>query len=427
MRRQSPYMRLVRNRNFSLLWIGQLVSLFGERIHTVAIGFLVYDATGGGVMEVGLTMAATAIPNVLLGPLAGTLVDRWNRRWTMFACDLVRAALLVAVPFVLAVDIRLVYLIAFLIATVTLLFRPAKTAVIPAIVEQRDLVTANSMSTVADTAADLLGLPLAGVLVGVLRQSDAMTIAFAIGSVTYVVSAIFIFVLSVPRQELVTTRFSRGRPLDRDDRGLELPPGARPSCSATRSSRPSRRSRSAPRSWRSFPTREQILDQSRLNSEAAYALLLTGIAVGSVVGGLAIGAIGERVAKGPIIIAGFVGMGLSLAAAGFVTDPFVAIGLFFVRRAVQHALHRPDHHALPAANAAGAHGPRRLEPAGVRVRGNRAVDGPLRLPGGDRRRRHGPGHRRWPLRAGRRLRAADPCHAQRPVSAVRATLRAPWD
>ncbi len=79
-RRESPYLRLVRNRNFSLLWVGQLVSLFGEKIHTIALGFLVYEATGGSALEVGLTFAATAVPNVLLGPLAGTLVDRWNRR-----------------------------------------------------------------------------------------------------------------------------------------------------------------------------------------------------------------------------------------------------------------------------------------------------------------------------------------------------------
>jgi MFS family permease len=78
----------------------------------------------------------------------------------------------------------------------------------------------------------------------------------------------------------------------------------------------------------SLPYAERFLDQTRLESSAAYALLLTGVAVGSVVGGLAVGAIGERLAKGPMIIAGFVGMGLSLMAAGLVRDPFVAIGLF---------------------------------------------------------------------------------------------------
>jgi MFS family permease len=78
----------------------------------------------------------------------------------------------------------------------------------------------------------------------------------------------------------------------------------------------------------SLPYAERILDQTRLNPSTMYALLLTAVAVGSVVGGLAVGAIGERVAKGPMVITGFIGMGLSLVVAGLMTDPFIAIGLF---------------------------------------------------------------------------------------------------
>ena len=327
LRRQSPYLRLVRNRSFSLLWIGQLVSLFGERIHTVALGFLVYDATGGGALEVGLTFAATAIPNVVLGPLAGTLVDRWNRRWTMLVCDLLRAVLLVTVPFVVAVDVRLVYLMAFLIATVTLLFRPAKTAVIPAIVEERDLVTANSMSTVADTAADLIGLPIAGVLVGVLRESGAISIAFATGGITYVISAIFIFAMSVPRQELITAPFRPAALWAEMVEGWNFLRRQAELFSNTLISTVAQLAVGA-EIVASLPYAEQVLDHTRLDPATSYALLLTGVAVGSVVGGLVVGAIGERIAKGPLIIAGFVGMGLALAAAGLVSDPFAAIGLF---------------------------------------------------------------------------------------------------
>lgn len=327
LRRQSPYLRLVRNRNFSLLWIGQLVSLFGERIHTVALGFLVYDATGGGALEVGFTFAATAIPNVVLGPLAGTLVDRWDRRWTMFACDVLRAILLVTVPFVVVVDVRLVYVMAFLIATVTLLFRPAKTAVIPAITDQRDLVTANSMSTVADTAADLLGLPLAGVLVGVLRANDAMGIAFAVGGITYVLSAIFIFAMQVPREQLISSPFRPGAIWAEMVEGWNFLRRQAELFSNTLVSTVAQLAVGA-EIVASLPYAEHVLDRTRLEPEQSYAFLLTAVAVGSVVGGLVVGAVGERVPKGPLIIAGFVGMGLALAATGLVTDPFVAIGLF---------------------------------------------------------------------------------------------------
>jgi MFS family permease len=326
-RRQSPYLRLVRNRNFSLLWVGQLVSLFGERIHTVALGFLVYDATGGSALEVGLTFAATAVPNVLLGPLAGTLVDRWNRRITMAVCDIVRAALLIAVPFVINVNVALVYVMAFLIATVTLLFRPAKTAVIPAIVEERDLITANSMSSVADTAADLVGLPLAGILIGALMGS--LELAFVLGAVTYLVSAVLILAMQVPRQELIDSPMRLSAIWAEMVEGWNFLRHQVELFSNTIISTIAQLAVGAEIVATIPYTQEVLQSSSALPPETIYALLLTSIALGSVIGGIGVGWIGDRVRKGPMTIVGFIGMGLSLVVAGFVREPLVAIGVFF--------------------------------------------------------------------------------------------------
>jgi DHA3 family macrolide efflux protein-like MFS transporter len=326
-RRQSPYLRLARNRNFGLLWIGQLVSLFGERVHQVALAFLVFRATGSAV-EVGLTFAATAIPNILLGPVAGAFVDRWDRRLTMIGCDLVRAALVLAVPFVIGINVALVYMLAFLIATVTLLFRPAKTAIIPRVVDERDLVTANSASSIADGAADLLGLPLAGILVATV--SSQLELAFVLDSVTYVVSGILIWAMTVPRERLedraplrpaaVWAEIVEGWQFLRRNAELftntvlssvaQLAVGAE--IVAT------------------VPYAERVLATGRLSPEEVYAWILAAIAVGSVVGGTAVGALGERLPKGQLVIAGFIGMGLALVAAGLVTDVLAAIGIFFV-------------------------------------------------------------------------------------------------
>jgi MFS family permease len=326
-RRQSPYLRLVRNRNFSLLWVGQLVSLFGERIHTVALGFLVYDATGGSALEVGLTFAATAVPNVLLGPLAGTLVDRWNRRITMAVCDIVRAALLLAVPFVIQIDVALVYVMAFLIATVTLLFRPAKTAVIPAIVEERDLITANSMSSVADTAADLVGLPLAGILIGALMGS--LEFAFVLGATTYLVSAVLILAMQVPRQELIDAPMRVSAIWAEMVEGWNFLRNQVELFSNTIVSTIAQLAVGA-EIVATIPYTQEVLESSStLPPETIYALLLSSIALGSVIGGVGVGWIGDRVRKGPMTIVGFIGMGLSLVVAGFVREPLVAIGVFF--------------------------------------------------------------------------------------------------
>ncbi|MBW3612781.1 MAG: MFS transporter, partial [Chloroflexi bacterium] len=326
-RRQSPYLRLARNRNFSLLWVGQVVSLIGEKVHTIALPFLVFGDTESA-LAVGLTFAASAIPNLLLGPVAGALVDRWDRRKTMIIADVLRASLLITVPFVLQINVALVYVVAFLVATITMLFRPAKTAVIPAIVDERDLVTANSASSVADTASDLVGLPLAGIVVAMLSGSLELVFVFIAG--TYLLSAVLISGMSVPVQDLITSPF-RLRAIWHDvvegwrflRRQAEL-------FSNTIISTVAQVAVGA-EIVATVPYTRRILDLTVgiAEPEQIYAFLLTSVAMGSVLGGVAIGAIGERLPKGPTIIAGFIGMGSTLVAAGFVTNPYVAFGLFF--------------------------------------------------------------------------------------------------
>jgi MFS family permease len=265
---------------------------------------------------------------VLLGPLAGTLVDRWNRRTTMAVCDLLRAVLLLAVPLVIGIDVALVYVMAFLIATVTLLFRPAKTAVIPAVVEERDLVTANSMSSVADTAADLVGLPLAGVLIGGALMGS-LEVAFVLGASTYLVSAVLIWAMQVPKQELISSPMRLASIWQEMVEGWNFLRRQVELFSNTIISTVAQLAVGA-EIVATIPYSQEVLATTdAMPPETVYALLLSSIALGSVVGGVGVGWIGDRVPKGPMTIIGFIGMGLSLVAAGFVREPLVAIGIFF--------------------------------------------------------------------------------------------------
>jgi MFS transporter, DHA3 family, macrolide efflux protein len=325
MRRQSPYLRLVGNRNFSLLWTGQLISLLGDRIHVIALGALVLSR--GGALEVGITFAMTAIPSVILGPLAGVLVDRWDRRRTMIACDVVRAALVLAVPVAFEIHIGLVYAIAFLLATVTLLFRPAKTAVIPSVVGDRDLVAANSALSVPETAADLIGFPVAGMIVTAL--SAVLGAAFVLDAGTYIVSAVLIWAMILPRQvDEAQERISVGAVWREMGEGFAFLRGERTLLANTLLSTLAQVAVGA-EIVVSLVYARDVVDRGAMSFEQMYSLLLTAIAVGSVLAGIAVGAIGERIAKGPLVIAGFIGMGLSLVAAGLVRDPILAMLAFF--------------------------------------------------------------------------------------------------
>ncbi len=324
-RAQSPYLRLARNANFALLWVGQLVSVFGDRLHQVALGYLV--ATKGDALEVGITFAMTGAPNVLLGPLAGALADRWDRRTTMVVCDVLRAGLVLLVPFVIDINIALVYVVAFAVATVGLVFRPAKAAIVPLIAEDRDLITANSAVTLTETMADLLGYPVAGLLVAALGSLAGA--AFVVDSASYVVSALLLWSMAATASDRVSERFSLGAIwremldgwhfLHRQSELFsntvvsafsQIAIGAEVACSILYA--------------------QTVLDRSQIAFPFNYSLLMAAIGLGSIVGGVVIGAVADRFPKGPMAIVGFFSFGLVFIPTAFVRDPLAAVVIFFL-------------------------------------------------------------------------------------------------
>src|SRR3954467_8831090 len=98
--REVRMLQALRVRDFRLLWSGRLVSLLGTWLLTVAVPAYVLELTGS-VMATGLTLAAEYLPLLLLGPFAGVLADRWDRRRLMYTTDLFRAG---AVALLLIVD-----------------------------------------------------------------------------------------------------------------------------------------------------------------------------------------------------------------------------------------------------------------------------------------------------------------------------------
>jgi MFS family permease len=323
-RAESPYLALVRNRNFSLLWVGQLISFFGDRVNQVALGVLVLQR--GTALDVGIVFAATAVPNVFLGPLAGALVDRWDRRTTMIVCDLVRAGLVLLVPLAINVHIGLVYLIALAVATVGLLFRPAKTAIVPRIVDEERLVTANSASSINETLADLIGYPVAAAIVAGL--AGLIGAAFVLDSATYLVSGILIWGMVVPRDELSTEPFSVRAILREMAEGWRFLTHRAELLANTAVSTVAQLAFGAEIVC-SLIYAKDVLDQSFLPFPENYGWLMASLGLGSVVGGVAIGWFASNLPKGPMTIAGFIGLGLAMVGAGLTRSPQVAIALFF--------------------------------------------------------------------------------------------------
>lgn len=173
--------------DYRFLWLGQLVSVLGDKVDQIALGILVYEATGSE-LQMGIVLAIAMLPAAMFGMVAGALVDRFDRRRTMIAADVGRALLVLSVPFVAEVSLAAVYAIALAVAGLSLFFEPAKLSLIPDLVRDDRLMAANSLDNATSSIAELVGLAFAaGLVAGVGYRA-----AFFFDAGTFLVSAVLI-------------------------------------------------------------------------------------------------------------------------------------------------------------------------------------------------------------------------------------------
>jgi len=192
---KTGYVALLReNRSFRLLWLGQVVSQLGDWFNTIAVYTLVLNLTGSG-RAVGLVLVARFLPTVVIGPLAGVIADRYSRRRIMIISDVVRAVVVLGFLFIRRPDqVWIIYALTVLQLAASTFFEPAKSAVIPSLVVERDLVTANAISSVTWSSMLTLGAALGGFVTGWFG-TDA---AFVIDSLTYLASALLVAAVIFP-------------------------------------------------------------------------------------------------------------------------------------------------------------------------------------------------------------------------------------
>ncbi|MDD5432953.1 MAG: MFS transporter [Candidatus Omnitrophica bacterium] len=187
----SKFKEVLKNRNFFLLWIGQIISQLGDRLDQMALLAFIYSRAPGSSMQIAKILSFTIIPVFLIGPIAGVYVDRWDRRRTMYVSDFLRAALVFTIPFFLFNSKSLVpiYAIIFVIFSIGRFFVPAKMSIIPDLVQKKDLLLANSLVNTTGMIAAVLGFGISGILVEWLGASKG----FYLDSLSFLISAICIF------------------------------------------------------------------------------------------------------------------------------------------------------------------------------------------------------------------------------------------
>ena len=182
-------------RDFRLLFAGQAMSNWGDGLTTITLLILTQRLTGS-VSAVAGTAIAVALPQLLLGMLAGVYVDRWDRRKVMIASDIARGLLVLGFILVGSPDrLWLLYVIAFLQAAAGTFFNPAKGALIPPVVGRENLLAANSLMETSRVVFSLLGTAAAGVWAG---AGDVLWPIFVADAATFIVSAGFEWRITTP-------------------------------------------------------------------------------------------------------------------------------------------------------------------------------------------------------------------------------------
>ncbi len=193
---QNKGMRAVlANQNFRQLWIGQTISQVGDGLTNLAL-LIVINKLTGSTAALAVMMIVMAVPQLVFGLISGVFVDRWDRKRIMILSDILRGLLILG--FILVrrpEEVWIFYVLGFFQAMVGTFFGPARSAMIPTIVERDTLLAANALSQTTQVVTGVVGSALAGILVGVFGSAWP---AFTLDGLSFFISAFFITRIAVP-------------------------------------------------------------------------------------------------------------------------------------------------------------------------------------------------------------------------------------
>ena len=203
----KPYLVLLRQRpHFRYLWLAQVISLAGDWFNTIAAVIIVNRYTDSGLAVGGLFLAR-ALPPFLAGPIAGVVADRFSRKTVLIATDLLRA--LIVLGFLLvhsAETLWLVYALSAAQFVVSAFFEPARAAIVPSLVVQDELLTANTLGSITWSAMLMLGSALGGAVAGLFGAQAALII----DAISFLLSAAVTVKVAAPHRGEARAAHSSG-------------------------------------------------------------------------------------------------------------------------------------------------------------------------------------------------------------------------
>ncbi len=309
----AGYHRVLSIHDYRLLWSAQVVSTFGDRLTQIGLISLVFAMTGSN-STIGLVLTLTVLPRAVFGLFAGALADRVSRKTLLIATDCARALIVLVLALAAGLPLGAVYLLAALHATVTVFFTPTRNAVLPDIVAEHELLTANTLDETTQSALD----PVAYLLGGALIAALGVRAGFGIDSLTFLVSAALIALTTARGAAQWHARRIEGAGVGAAGQpgpGLQLGAGLRAIWQdhVLRANTVLLLCAAAIASAETPLTSMLVLSHWRRGA-MGLGLFEASLAVGFVLGALCCGPIVDRFGKGPTILAGLIATGVVMAA-----------------------------------------------------------------------------------------------------------------
>lgn len=203
--RRAKFWNILRIRDFSIFTFAQTISQFGDKLDYIALIALIgLFPKARAPLLLSQMMISITLPVIIFGPVAGILVDRWNKQTVMVVCDVLRALCAVAIPilFLLTGNMYPVFIVVFIMFLCALFFNAARSAIIPNLVSRKRILTANSVVNFVSRGATFLGMLAGGLIVDWsiwhrLLGIAGWSAAFFIDALTFAISAFLLYVMKV--------------------------------------------------------------------------------------------------------------------------------------------------------------------------------------------------------------------------------------
>lgn len=187
----SPF-AVFRNRSFSLLWTGQLISTIGSALTSLAASIYVFRLTDSA-LSVGLMLMATAAPSLVVGLFAGVFVDRYDRKMIMITADILRALLIFLIPILVPLNVIWLYVIVALTSAIGQFFDPAHESILPEVASDEELAAANSLIAISQFGSTAVGFAAAGLI----ASAANINWAFYADTITFILSALCVYLIRI--------------------------------------------------------------------------------------------------------------------------------------------------------------------------------------------------------------------------------------